>query len=163
MWPGGTPHVVVGTLKISLDRLKLHPKWKEKQKYSNEKPPKCMCMPKVSFPVWDDLLKFDTTAWNSYHWSIYCASTKTEPELIHSYCTGPYICHHEMGPMHGDTGFYSAQTILKNMEVVTFAKDENIRFFFKPLLTWVMIKNVDTSVTTLNFILTCSSGALYNN
>ena len=21
MWPGGTPHVVVGTLKISLDRL----------------------------------------------------------------------------------------------------------------------------------------------
>ena len=22
MWPGGTPHVVVGTLKISLDRLK---------------------------------------------------------------------------------------------------------------------------------------------
>ena len=26
-----------------------------------------------------------------------------------------------------------------------------------------MIKNVDTSVTTLNFFLTCSSGALYNN
>ena len=23
MWPGGTPHVVVGTLKISLDRLKV--------------------------------------------------------------------------------------------------------------------------------------------
>ena len=30
MWSGGTPHVVVGTLKISSDRLKLHPKWKEK-------------------------------------------------------------------------------------------------------------------------------------
>ena len=27
----------------------------------------------------------------------------------------------------------------------------------------VMIKNVDTSVTTPNFILTCSSGVLYNN
>jgi len=24
MWPGRTPHVVVGTLKISLDRLKNH-------------------------------------------------------------------------------------------------------------------------------------------
>ena len=35
MWPGGTPHVVVGTLKISLDRL-ITAQWKEKQKYSNE-------------------------------------------------------------------------------------------------------------------------------
>ena len=32
--------------------------------------------------------------------------------------------------------------------------------FFKPLLTWVMTKNVDTSVTTPNFILTCSSREL---
>ena len=30
----------------------------------------------VSFPAWEDLLKFDATAWNS--WSIYCASTKVE-------------------------------------------------------------------------------------
>ena len=29
MWPGGTPHVVLGTLKISLDRLK---KKKKKEK-----------------------------------------------------------------------------------------------------------------------------------
>ena len=32
--------------------------------------------------------------------------------------------------------------------------------FFKALLTWVMTKNVDTSVTTTNFILTCSSREL---
>ena len=32
----------------------------------------------VSFPAWEDLLKFDTTAWNSYHWSIYYASAKVE-------------------------------------------------------------------------------------
>ena len=49
MWPGGTPHVVVGTLKISLDRLKkqkLHPKWKEKKSnYSNvEKNHKSACV-----------------------------------------------------------------------------------------------------------------------
>ena len=29
MWPGGTPHVVVGTLKMSLDRLKKKRKKKE--------------------------------------------------------------------------------------------------------------------------------------
>ena len=32
MWPGGTPHVVVGTLKISLDRLKKKKKRKKKKK-----------------------------------------------------------------------------------------------------------------------------------
>ena len=32
----------------------------------------------LSFQAWEDLLKFDTTAWNSYHWSIYCASVKVE-------------------------------------------------------------------------------------
>ena len=32
----------------------------------------------ISFQAWEDLLKFDTTTWNSYHWSIYCASTKAE-------------------------------------------------------------------------------------
>ena len=31
MWPGGTPHVVVGTLKISLDRLKKTNKKKTKK------------------------------------------------------------------------------------------------------------------------------------
>ena len=29
MWPGGTPHVVVGTLKISLDQLKKKKKTQE--------------------------------------------------------------------------------------------------------------------------------------
>ena len=32
MWPGGTPHVVVGTLKISLDRLKKKTNKKKKTK-----------------------------------------------------------------------------------------------------------------------------------
>ena len=32
MWPGGTLHVVVGTLKISLDRLKKKKKKKKKKK-----------------------------------------------------------------------------------------------------------------------------------
>ena len=45
------------------------------------------------------------------------------------------------------------------MKVLIFAKDENLRFF-KPLLTWVMTQNVETSMTTPNFILTCSSRAL---
>ena len=47
----------------------------------NEKPQKCMCMPKalvLFLPDWEDLLKFDTTAWNSYHWSIYCTSAKVD-------------------------------------------------------------------------------------
>ena len=33
MWSGGTPHVVVGTLKISLDRLKNK---KQKKKHKKE-------------------------------------------------------------------------------------------------------------------------------
>ena len=52
------------------------------------------------------------------------------------------------------------QTNYLDMKELTFAENENM---VKLLLTWVMIKNVDTSVTTQNFILTCSSGALYNN
>ena len=32
----------------------------------------------TSFPAWEDLLKFDTTPWKSYHWSNYGASTKAE-------------------------------------------------------------------------------------
>ena len=32
----------------------------------------------IFLPAWEDLLKFDATAWSSYHWSIYCASAKVE-------------------------------------------------------------------------------------
>ena len=32
MWPGGTPHVVVGTLKISLDQLKQKNNKKKRKK-----------------------------------------------------------------------------------------------------------------------------------
>ena len=32
----------------------------------------------VPFQAWEDLLKFDTTAGNIYHWSIYSASAKVE-------------------------------------------------------------------------------------
>ena len=37
---------------------------------------------KISFPAWEDLLKFDTTAWNSNR-SIYCASAKVDPQRLH--------------------------------------------------------------------------------
>ena len=57
--------------------------------------------------------------------------------------------------------YNNPRSLYLNMKVFIFAKDENMRFF-KPLLTWVMNKNVHTSVTTPNFILTCSSRALYN-
>ena len=44
MWPGGTPHVVVGTLKISLDRLKKTTKKKNKKKECERlKTPKTDC------------------------------------------------------------------------------------------------------------------------
>ena len=32
----------------------------------------------LSFQAWEDLPKFETTAWNGYHWSIYFASAKGE-------------------------------------------------------------------------------------
>ena len=54
----------------------------------------------VPFPAWEDLMKFDTTAWNSYHWSIYCACAK----LLHDNCTALNNW------TYGDTGFYSGQT-----------------------------------------------------
>ena len=31
---------------------------------------------RLSFPTWEDSMKFDTMAGSSYHWSIYCASAK---------------------------------------------------------------------------------------
>ena len=58
---------------------------------------------------------------------------------------------------YGDTGFCSAQTTYLSMKVL------KMRTYFKPLLTRVMIKNIDTLLTTQNFSLTCSSGALCNN
>ena len=44
------------------------------------------------------------------------------------------------------------------MKALIFAKDENMRFFIAPANL-----SYDPSVTILNFILTCSSRALYNN
>ena len=40
----------------------------------------------VSFPAWEDLLKFDTTSWNSYHWNIYTMQAlrwSTNPHTLH--------------------------------------------------------------------------------
>ena len=41
----------------------------------NEKPQKCLFNVLAFFRAWEE---FDTTAWNSYCGSIYCASTKVE-------------------------------------------------------------------------------------
>ena len=47
------------------------------------------------------------------------------------------------------------------MKVLTFPKNKNVHFFFGT--TANLSYDVNTSVATLSFILTCSSGALYNN
>ena len=73
---------------------------------------KFMCIPNVSFAAWDDLLKFDPTAWSIYQWSIYCASSKVQ-EVIHGDCKAPYI----IWP-YSDTGLYSGQASYLNMKVL---------------------------------------------
>ena len=137
----------------------LYPKWKEKNEWMNEwrneNPQKCMCIPNVSFPAWKDLLKFDTTAWNSSHWSIYCASAK-----VKSYSTtialGYTFVINELDLQWHD--FTVAILAILSLYLLKM----RIWDFFKPLLTWVMIKHVDTSVTDhTNLIPTCNSGALY--
>jgi len=50
-----------------------------------------------------------------------------------------------------------------NMKVLIFAKDENMEFFFKSLLTWVMTKSVLPLVTSQRFPTTWSSWALYKD
>ena len=77
-------------------------------------------------PAWEDLLKFETTAWNSYHWSICCPTAKVQslPRLLHG-----AIHFLPMNWTYNDTGFYSGQTSFLNMKVLTFAKDENTHFF----------------------------------
>ena len=44
----------------------------------------------------------------------------------------PYSAKHlpSRNRTYGDTGFYSAQTTYLSMKVLTFAKNENIQFFF---------------------------------
>ena len=82
MWPGGTPHVVVGTLKISLDQLnKITPQVERRKKiivnneWMNEwKATKVHVYASCfipSFQAWEDLRKFDNTAGYSYHWRIF--------------------------------------------------------------------------------------------
>ena len=48
---------------------------------------------------------------------------------------------------YGDTRIYSGQSSYLNMKILTFAKEKNMRFFFKPLLAWVMIKSDHTNVS----------------
>jgi len=39
----------------------------------------CICpMFSLSFQAWENLWTFDTAAWNSCHWCIYCASATFE-------------------------------------------------------------------------------------
>ena len=62
---------------------------------------------------------------------------------------GPNICH----PMTMVTQDFKVTklAILINMKVFTFVKDEKMRFL-KPLLTWVMNKNVHLTVGLLHYI-----------
>ena len=54
---------------------------------------------------------------------------------------------------------YKFYGILINMKVLTFVKDENMRFL-KPLLTWVMIKNVHLAAGLLHYSTSRASTAL---
>ena len=59
---------------------------------------------------------------------------------------GPNICHHKRGPMVTQDFTVAKLAILAWRYF--YSKNQKIRPLFKPLITWVMIKNVDTSVTT---------------
>ena len=80
-------------------------------KWMNEKPWKYTCMSnvamlRVSFPAWEDLLKFDTTAWISYHWSslftVQARRSSTHPPWFHGAKHLP-----SMNWTYRDTGLYS--------------------------------------------------------
>ena len=55
------------------------------------------------FPNQEDLLMFDPTSLTVINvLKLKCYAQK----VIHRNYTEPNICHHKMGPMHGDTGVY---------------------------------------------------------
>ena len=132
MWPGGTPHVVVGTLKISLDRL-ITPQVERKKiivnnEWMNEKPPKWMCMSNVlvclSKPERTYLSltpQLDTVIIEES--SVKVLSLRGNPWRLYRAKHFP-----SWNGTYGDTGFYSAQTTHLRMKVLTFAKNENIWF-----------------------------------
>ena len=101
---------------------------KNKNIVMNEKPPKCTCMPKV--------LAFLSQPEQTYQSltpqletviievsTVQALRLRANPQLLHGAIHLP-----SRNGTYGDTGFYNAQTSYLNMEVVTFAKDENIRF-----------------------------------
>ena len=93
-----------------------------------------------SFQAWEDVLKFDTTPWIVTVIievsTVQALRSRANPQRLHGAIHLP-----SMNWTYGDTGFYSAQTSYLDMKVLTFAKDKNnYAIFFKPLLTWVMIK-----------------------
>ena len=108
--------------------LKLHPKWKEKQKYSNEKPQKCMCTSNVlaflSKPERSLIPQLDTVVIEVS--LVKALRLRGNPRRL-------YRAKHlpSRNWTYGDTGFYSGQTSYLNMKVLTFGKDEKI---VKPLL-----------------------------
>ena len=112
----------------------------------------------ISFPAWEGFLKFDTTAWNSYHrstycastkvksyWSMYCASAKVKSSPTAIVAMGPYICHQGIGPT------VTQDFTVTKLAILTWRYLHLLKMricnSFKPLLTWVLIKNVDTAVT----------------
>ena len=72
-------------------------------------------------------------------------------EVIHWDYTGPNIW---IGPIWWHRTLHWLAAILTWRYI--FAEDENMWFFFKALLTWVMTKSVLPLVTTQMFPMTCS-------
>ena len=126
------------------------PSRKEKiyrNEWMNEMPQKCTCMPNVLvlFPkperaYWSLTPQLDTVVLE--------VSLVKMLRLSEGYgdYIGPTICHHERGPM------VTQDFTVAKLAILTwryfYAKNQKIRSLFKPLITWVVIKNVDTSVTT---------------
>ena len=92
------------------------------KKYSNE-----WTKVKMHAQCFARLLKFDTTTWNSYHWRVYCASAKVD-----SYSTAV---------TWGQT-FAINELDLQWHKILHWPNYWwECAIFFKPLLTWVMLKS----------------------
>ena len=100
----------------------------------NEKPQKCMCMPHVL----SRLSKPERT-YGSLTTQLDTVIIEESLVKVLSLRGNPwrlYRAKHlpSRNGTYGDTGFYSAQTTYLSMKVLTFTKNETIRFF-EPLVT----------------------------
>ena len=143
-------HIIQST-SIQVARQKLHHKWKEGKKSAEGRPlrkatkvhvyAQCLaCLSKPERTYWSLTPHLDTVI------TEFSYSTKPERYSMETIQGQALICHHEMGPVVTQDLTVSKLAILARRYFTTLAKNENTRFFLKPMLTWVMIKIVDTSV-----------------